>query len=200
MIELPDPPPNAVEPGLIDFGFIQRPPLGAKATRIDRKGNRFRALVHWAPMTPDLARVFVSRLLAAKSEGVRIEYPLQGVSQGAPGTPVVDGSGQQGTTLALRGMTPGYAFREGFWLSVVDDTDGGDFAAYLHNCRSNAFVAPDGTVSIEIFPPLRVPFGDGATVLVAKPILEGLVTGDEWSWQVPAGRLVALAVPIEEAG
>lgn len=201
MIELPETPaPNGVEPSLLDFGFVQRPPLGGKATRIDRAGSRYRATISFPPMLPDVSRVFVSRLLAAKSEGLRIEYPLLGVDQGVPGSPVVDGAGQAGTTLALRGMTPGYAFREGFWLSIVDDTDGGDFAVYLHNCRSNAVVASDGTVSIEIAPALRWPFGDGATVLVAKPVIEGFVIGEEWSWQIPVERLIALSVPIEEVG
>ena len=43
---------------------------------------------------------------------------------------------------------------------------------------------------IEIEPALRVPFGDGSTVLLAVPVIEGFVTGDEWQWAIPRNRLI----------
>lgn len=201
MIELPETPaPNSVSPALIDFGMIQRPALGAKVTRIDRMGSRFRAEVGFPPMTRDRSRVFVSRLLSAKREGLRIEYPLLGVSQGVPGAPVVDGAGQAGSTLAIRGLAPHYAFREGYWLTLVDDIGDGDGACYLHNCRTNTLANADGEASIDIEPPLRAPLGDGSTILLAKPVMEGLVLGEEMNWVVPVDGLIQLAVSIEEAG
>lgn len=199
MIELPElPTPNSVSPALIDFGFVQRPALGARGTRIERAGSRYRAEIGFPPMRADVARVFVSRLLRAKSEGLRIEFPLLEVSQGTPGTPLVDGGGQAGKTLNIRGLTPHYAFREGFWLTLVDGAGGG--ARYLHNCASAVAAGADGRTTIALAEALRAPFADGATILLARPTIEGFVTGEEWQWQIPVERLIALSVPIEEWG
>lgn len=196
MIELPEnPAPNGVNPRLIDYGFTMRSPTGGSSLRLDRAGSRFAVEVSYPPMKADKARVFVSRLLEAKSQGLRIEFPLLGVSQGNPGSPVVDGAGQAGKTLAVRGLTPGYVVKEGYWLSIEQDGQ-----HYLHN--ATAVVTADGTgdASLSITPALRVPFADGAVIHLAKPMIEGLVDGDAWSWQLPVNRLIALAVTIEEAG
>lgn len=197
MIELPaSPAPNGVTPRLIDYGAVLRSPTGGASLRLDRAGSRFAAEVSFPPMKADTARVFVSRLLDAKSEGLRIEFPLLDVPQGSPGAPVVDGAGQAGKTLNVRGLTPGYVAKEGYWLSI-EDADG---QHYLHNVRATVRAAADGTASLAITPALRVPFADGATVHLAKPMIEGLVDGNEFSWQIPVNRLIALAVTIEEAG
>lgn len=196
MITLPESPaPNGVSPRLLDYGSIMRPALGGAALRIDRAGSRFGAEISFPPMKPDLARVFVSRLLDAKSEGLRIEFPLIGVHQGYPGSPVVNGAGQSGKSLAIAGLNVGYAFKEGYWLSI-EDADG---QHYLHNCRSNVVADGSGEATIVITPALRVPFADGATIHLAKPMIEGLVDGEDWNWQIPVERLIALVVPIEEA-
>jgi hypothetical protein len=196
MITLPSlPAPNGVQPRLLDFGGILRPALGGKILRIDRPGSRFAVEVSYPPMKPSLARVFVSRLLDAKNEGLRIEFPLLDVSQGIPGAPVVDGANPTGRFLPIRGLTPGYGFKEGFWLSIVDAAG----QHYLHNCRSNTVADGSGEATITITPALRVPFADGAVIHLAKPMIEGFVDGEDWSWQIPVEKLIALSVPIEEA-
>jgi hypothetical protein len=197
VIELPsNPAPNGVVPRLIDYGFTMRSPTGGSSLRLDRAGSRFAVEVSYPPMKADKARVFVSRLLEAKSQGLRIEFPLLGVSQGNPGTPVVDGAGQAGKTLSVRGLTPGYVVKEGYWLSIVD----ADGQHYLHNATAVVTADAGGLASLSITPALRVPFADGAVIHLAKPMIEGLVDGNEWSWQLPVNRLIALAVTIEEAG
>lgn len=194
-IELPDwAVPNGASPALIDFGHINRPATGAEVGRVDRKGNRYRATVTLPPMTPQESRVVISRLIGAKSEGLRIDFPLL-EKQGSPGAPVVDGAGQAGATLALRGLTRGYTFREGYWLSIVDENG----RHYLHNCRTTLRVGDDGLAVITLGEHLRWPFLDGAAVQLAVPQMEGIVDGSEWGWQIPVNRLVAIEFPIEEA-
>lgn len=195
MIELPaSPAPNNAQPALMDFGMILRPSTGAAASRLDRKGSRYRATISYPPMKPETADVFVSRLLRAKSEGLRIPYPLLR-SQGSPGSPVVDGAGQTGKTLDIRGLNVGYAIREGFWLSVEDASG----QHYLHNAGSTARVGADGLATITLAEELRTPFADGATVNLAVPMIEGFVTGDSWGWTIPVERLIAVQFEMEEA-
>lgn len=191
MIELPESPaPNGMEPALLDYGGVLR---GASTIRIDRPGSRYRIGFSYPPMKPDTARKFTARLQRAKREGVRVTLPLL-VHQSFPGAPVVDGAGQAGTTLSVRGLTPGYAAKEGFWLTLIE----ADGTAYLHSLAATAIADAAGNADFEIEPPLRAPFADGAAIELAAPWIEGFVDGDEWGWSVPVNRLIAVGFTVEE--
>lgn len=195
MIELPrNPAPNAAQAELIDFGLTIDGALGAGSLRVDRPGSRFQALVQFPPMTPEVADVFISRLIAAKDEGLRIPYPQRRRARGNPGSPVVDGANQTGKLLALRGATPGHVFREGGWISIEDA--GGQH--YLHNIRGSTEVAGDGTCNLPIGPMLRAPFADGAAIHAAQPMIEGLIPGDSISWREDEDHLIRLSFTIRE--
>lgn len=196
MIELPDhASPNLATPTLIDFGGVLRPSTGAKLLRVDRAGNRFRVAMTLPVQSAEDARTIIARLIAAKTEGLRVPYPLQGIDQGAPGAPVVDGAGQSGNTINLRGLTPGYLAREGFWLSIVRNGQ-----HYLHVVRDPGATAnADGDIVLPISPNLRVPYPDGAAVHLGRPMIEGLVEGD-LSWDLAlAGLVDSIQFVIEEA-
>lgn len=197
MIELPEGVhPNGASPALIDFGGVVKGATGGAALRIDRNGNRFRVAMTIPVETGLLAQRIVSRLLQGKTKGLKVEYPLQFVNQGYPGAPVVDGAGQAGSTIALRGLTPHYVAEEGFWLTIYDAADQG----YLHQVGEQSFAGADGKIILSIQPNLRMPFADGARVELACPTIEGLVEGDEMSWSLALGGLVdSLAFTIEEA-
>lgn len=194
MIELPfEPAPAVARPTLIDFGFTLRPVLGGADERVNRAGSRFMVELSFPPMDIRLSRVFVSRLLQAQSEGLRVKFPLL-ETQGAPGSPVVDGVGQAGTTLAVRNLTPNYVYREGWWLSVESSSG----QHYLHNIRAAGRATAAGEAEIPIWPELRAPFADGDSVHLARPMIEGLPLGNERSWEIPVHKLIALEVPIRE--
>lgn len=192
MIELPeDPGPNGIEYRLLDYGMVQR---GASSLRVDRAGSRYALNVSYPPMQPDTARRFIGRLQRAKSEGLRLRLPLLGVSQGIPGSPVVDGAGQAGKSLAVRGLTDSYIAKEGFSLTII----AADGAAYLHTVAETVVAAANGTATLSIEPMLRAPFADGDTIELAAPFVEGFIDGEAWGWQVPVNRLVAVEFAMEE--
>ncbi len=196
MIEFPaTPAPDGVEPRLVDAGFTQRGASGPVG-RVDRPGNHYAMAVTYPAMKADVARKFVARLQKAKREGLRIEMPLMGVSQGIPGTPVVDGAGQSGTSLAVKGLTPSYAVKEGFWLHIEDAAG----QRYLHCVQAPVIADGAGLATIPIEPPLRAPFADGDTIEVAKPTVEGVLT-DDIGWSLSFDQLVRLGgtIVIEEA-
>lgn len=194
-VELPaTPKPNSANPTLIDYGGIMRPASGAAAQRIDRAGSRFRIEVGFPPMPADTGRVFLSRLVKAKRDGIKIEYPLIGVSQGSPGSPVVNGAGQSGTTLNVRGLSAGYQVKEGYWLSISNGS-----RSYLHVVTAAA-TASGGAMAISIAPALRYPFADGAAVNLSAPVIDGFVVGEDWSWELDINNHMGLSVSIEEWG
>lgn len=195
MIELPaDMRPNNARPSLIDFGITLRPPLGGPVQRVDRPGSRFGLVLSFPPMREDRANVAISRLMRAKSEGLRVPFPLL-VRQGSPGFPVIDGADQSGTTLAVRGGQPNWRWREGWWLSVRAS----DGQHYLHNFRSAGALDASGDGDLPIWPMLRAPFVDGDEVHAARPMIEGLPLGEASEWEIPVGGLISLSVPFEES-
>jgi hypothetical protein len=119
-----------------------------------------------------------------------------GGQQGSPGAAVVDGTDSVGTLLKLRGLTPGWFAREGFWLNVTD----ADGALYLHDIAEPVRAARDGTAELTLGIPLRCVLADGAAVRIANPVIEGLVTS-EVGWSDPVGRIVSgIAFTVEELG
>ncbi len=195
MIEFPtNIAPNGVTPALVDYGGVLRSAIGGATQKIDRLGSRFRVELTFPPLEYQDGSIFVSRLIRAKREGLRVEYPLLKVDQGIPGSPVVNGAGQTGYNIAVRNLTANYVGKEGYWLSIVDGTQ-----HYLHNVTTNFNANGSGVATIPIYPALRVPFSDGATVNLAKPMIEGLVDGDEIAWQISLAHHIEFSVTIEEA-
>lgn len=191
MIALPDSPaPNGMDWALLDRGYIQR---GASSLRVDQKGSRHRVALSYPPMVPDVARKFVQRLKRAKSEGVRAKLPMI-VPQGIPGAPVVDGAGQQGLSLAVRGLTPGYLAKEGYWLCIT----AADGSSCLYSVQEPVVAGSDGKATIELDVALRVPYADGARIEMARPWVEGFIDGETFDWFVSVDRLTTIQFTVEE--
>lgn len=195
MIELPAwAVPNAATPALVDAGGVMRSPINTAALKVNRLGSHYLASLSFPPFEPEQGRVVVSRLIRAMRGGLRVPYPLF-VDQGLPGAPVVDGAGQSGLTLNLRGVTPGYTAREGYWLSIVDPAG----QHYLHNVAEDAVAAGDGRMAIALSEMLRAPFQDGGAVHLAEPMIEGIVDGDKRGWSLAVDRTTSIEFTIEEA-
>lgn len=181
MIELPNwAVPNGASGTLIDYGGFLTPALGGEVQRIDRPGNRFR----WAFTLPpvqakDRGRILVSRLIRAKTEGIRIEIPLLGFKPGAPGAPRVNGAGQAGRSLIVDGFTPNYAAKEGQWFNHVKEG-----RSYLYNMDGQTVADGSGVGTINFSPMLRAEPADNDVLEFAQPVVEGFVMGDEWSWEM----------------
>lgn len=192
MIELPSfAHPVSIAPSFIDAGFTQR---GVQSLdRIDRKGGRFKLALAYGPYLPEQARVMVSRLIAAKQEGLRIPYPILH-SQGSPGAPLTVGALTSGRTLPLDGLTPGYTVKEGYFLSLVK---GGRH--YLHTVRTGGVANSSGVLTVTLNELLRDAFPDNTPVHLAKPMIEGFIEGDEAAWATAVERVTPFEFSIEEA-
>lgn len=189
MIDLPTfAVPGSFSGTFMDAGFTQR---GVQsADYVPRKGGRYKVGFAFGPYTPDQGRVMVSRLIAGKQGGVRVELPLLH-SQGSPGSPVTTSA--TGRTLALSGLTPGYVILEGYWLSLVKAGQ-----HYLHSVGVGATANGSGVATIELNELLRDTFASGTVVNLATPQVEGLIEGDEWSWQYSVDRVIPIEFVIEE--
>lgn len=195
MIQLPSlPAPNGASPGYVDFGGFLTPVLGGRVQRLDRMGNRFKLHVSMPPMpSADTGRIFVSRLIRGKTEGVLMEYPLLDFEPGAPGSPLVNGGGQAGRTLIADGFTPNYSIREGQWFSLVHDGQ-----RYLHNVDAGVTANASGQATLSISPMLRVEPDDDDVLEFGKPMIEGFIMGEEWRWEMSLAHHLGMEFEIEE--
>lgn len=196
MIDLPDEgAPSGCEPSLMDFGILLRPASGAAVQKVDRAGSRWKMKVTLPPMTAANAAIVSSALTRGIRQGLRMDVPLLGRSQGYPGTPVVNGANPTGTSLPIRGMPAGYVLQVGFWLTLVDGS--GNY--YLHQVAVAATASAVGQATVTIEPPIRAALADGATILLARPKVQGWISS-EHAWSMQPGELVAgFSFTLEEA-
>lgn len=196
MLQLPEHiAPNGATPALVDRGGVLR---GASALRVNRLGSHYRIAMTLPPLDDDAgARIVVSRLIRAKREGLRVPYPLLSVDQSACGSAVVvDGAGQVGGVLRVRGLPAGAVVREGYWLSVESSSG----QHYLHNHGGDVVADGSGRAALLVGDTmLRRAFADGVKVHLVAPMIEGLIDGNEQSWGLSVDHNTAIEFTIEEA-
>lgn len=180
---------------LRDFGTVLTPFLGGPDQRINRLGTRFALRVTLPPLdTKDEALIVQSRLLRAREDRLRMDWPQPGFDTGYSGAPIVAAAVASGTTLPLAGLIPGYVIREGQFLSIIHAC-----RRYVHMFAVNRAVAGDGSVTATIWPMLRTPLSIADIVEIAVPKIEGLVSpGEEVSWQISVDRMASFSFTISE--
>ena len=176
-------------PRMIDFGGQLRPPMGGPVQHIDRLGTRH-AIDITIPLMraePD-GRIWSAALRMAKLYGALVPYRQDGLKVGIPGAPTVNGAGQSGTTLLIHNFTPVYSVRFGQAFSLVHAG-----RRYLHFAAEDRVVASDGTITLAIFPMLRVIPADGDLCEFGIPMIQGSLSGNELAW-------TRLAAPYHDFG
>lgn len=180
-ISFPDKPGlKGGSPALLDWGGALTPALGGPTQTLLRLGTRFTADYQVPKMwAQPWGRLWVSRLLQAKLAGGMLPIFQDGFDVGAPGAPVVDGASQSGSSIALRGLTPHYASREGQFFNLIH----GD-RRYLHMVTGQVIADSAGKVTLPILPMLRIIPGDGDACDFARPMLQGSISGNQAKWTV----------------
>lgn len=195
-IALPNwPGPADASPAYMDWGGVLRPIFGGSLQKLRRLGDRFALDVTTPPLeSAEDGRIWIARLISAQRAGAIYDWPQLGFDVGPAGAAVVDGGGQAGSILNLRGLTPGYLIREGQFFSLIH---GG--RRYLHLAGADVLVDSGGKVTLPIAPMLRVHPADGAPCDFIAPKIEGLLTGDTRAWTINVARTIGLSFQIQEA-
>lgn len=178
---------------LVDAGSTVRSPLTQEPQRINRLGDRFGLSVKFPPLSSDAdARQLVALLNQARSEGIIMRWPQVNFAPGTPGAVLVNGGGQAGSSLAVDGVSKGYAFRHGQF---------GNFTAAgkLHLFQITADVLwADGSETLPILPMIRKSPADNSAVTLVDVKIEGWPEGDGAEWSVDRARMVGLGVTVIE--
>jgi hypothetical protein len=133
----------------------------------------------------------------AKQAGGIVAFPQVNFDVGAPGSPTVLAATGGGTSLPITGGTPGYAIREGQALTLTTGDRG-----YFYLAAEQVVLGSDGAGTIVLDVPLRVAAAEGDAVNLARPTIEGWISGDGgdtgFGWTVADNRTVALAFTVTE--
>lgn len=195
MIEFPDGLPLTAEAQFLPRDVEQRS-LSGPTDIFPRLGGRFAIQVTAGPFYADEARELLALVMAAKygGTGLRMRYPLQWSQSGGGATLVNGGVGSSTRTLPIKGGTPGFVIRRGWFLSV-QDADGQHF---FHSVADNAVVANDGTANVFVTPELKRPFPNNTVVNVAVPRIQGLVTSAQIVWPISGDMVAPVVFTLEE--
>ena len=177
---------------LISSAVDLRPAFGGGVQRLTRLGSRWAMTFQLTLMTYEDSLNWSD--LEVEGDTVSLRIPQPGVDTGSPGTPVVDGAGQSGSTLNLRGLTPGYVMGKR-WLSV---STGG--LLYAYRATASATADGSGDIAIPVRQMIRAAHADGDAVEIANPLIEGFVRdlpANAFDINV-AGHVAGLRFTIEE--
>ncbi|PVM90659.1 hypothetical protein [Caulobacter endophyticus] len=167
-----------VEPFYVDANADMEPVVVGKVQTILRPG-KWGVKVSIPELNPVDARRFCAAQVAHKTEGgpISLSWPQADLAE-IPPTVAVDGAGQTGARLAVKGLTPGstvpgFAF---FSFTVSGES-------FLYCTSGEALVDANGRALLPISPMIRVRPADGAALNFADPQIQGkLETGNvEWS-------------------
>lgn len=180
----------------VDSGGILRPIMrGGALQRLNRLGDHFAVTYNVGDVRSDSpeGRLLRQQLIMAKTQGAIALFPQDGRDTGAPGSPVVNGAGQTGSTINLRGFAASYPVLTSQPFSIIS---GG--RRYLHTANADTAANGSGGMALAITPMLRISPGDGAICEFATPYIEGFITSDI-SWVFTPGNWQGQSVTIEEA-
>lgn len=194
MIDLTAAPIAESVPRLLQWGSELTPTLGGVTQRLDRLGSRHAIDVQLPPMLmADDGRRWIARLLRAKQEGGRIAFPQVDFEPGPCGRPTVAADTTVGRMIPIAGATPRYAIREGQWLSVTHGA-----RSYLYCATAQVVLDGSGAGTVPVDVLLRSPLSVGDKVELARPVIEGWLSGDGYEWTLERSRTVGLGFSIAE--
>ncbi|WIW88956.1 hypothetical protein K3M67_02960 [Sphingobium sp. V4] len=190
-----DPGPNGMELNYVEFGGVLTPALGGAAQRINRPGDRHAVVFSMPPLVLEPhGRIWINRLRLGVQLGAVAEFLQPDFHIGSPGAPVIDGDGQAGKVLSLRGFTPYYQAREGQAFSIII---GG--RRYLHFSDETKRAGPDGKITVSVSPMLRASPANGDVCEFGSPKIEGILSDDAKRWTTNINRHVGISFTVTEA-
>lgn len=190
----PRPKPQSATMRLLDFGSDMQPVLGGALQRVSRLGNRHAMDVQMPPMRYPDAMAWIQRLKRGRVERVIMEVTQPDFSMAEERVTVVNQAVSGGNTIKIQGLLPSFVLKEGQFLSILFGPRN-----YLYSIDADQAADLAGVATVTITPMLRTPLSAGSPVRIFPPVIEGALSGDEFSWNVDIARMVGLSFTVTEA-
>lgn len=147
-----------------------QPATGGPRMPVDRPGDHWALEIDIGTLRTTCGQALMADIVRGRSQPVAIQIPEPGIDKGAPGAVVIDGAGQSGEALDVKGGTPGAVLRKGWFISLF--TAGHWFA---HMVAETVVLDVAGKATVTVWPMLRTPHADNDPVAVVNPMIEGFV-------------------------
>jgi len=166
--------PNSPAPASMTIGMVKAvndlsPSFSGADQQIRRKGSRY-AMTFTMPSMDYVAALPWMTDLAAEGDTVVLEVCQPGLVVPAAGAPRVNGAGQAGAVLSIKGLPAGYSIRKGQFFSVISSGQ-----RYLYRAAQAATATAGGVASVPLQTMLRRPPNADDVVEIDAPMIEGFV-------------------------
>jgi hypothetical protein len=176
------------------FSGNQEGVLGGEDLQTPRMGDRLIVDVTTAQLRQDTqSRELIALLMEATTADARIELRLPNRPKAIGSGIVIDGAGQIGSVLNMRGAFPRTEFVHGRFFSIVHDS-----IHRVHMVRARAVADADGRVALPIWPMLRFISTDADVCHFDAPMIEGQLIGFDKGAGFERNRTKPLAFTIQE--
>lgn len=188
-----DPQPRISSHRLISARREATPAFGGPEERSARLGSRWQFDLTYPVMSYEESLLFTD--LEEEVGPIRVPLVQPGIDMsGAGASPLVDGGGQLGNAVQVKGLNNGFTIRKGVWMTIVIDGQG-----YTYRVRQDVPIS-GSTALIPIRPLLRKSPPNNAVVHLADPFVEGLPDLDPNAFQCePGGQVPSVRFSIREA-
>lgn len=176
------------------FSGNQEGVLGGEDLQTPRMGDRFCADFLTSQLRQDAqSRELIALLMEATTADALIELRLPNRPKSIGSGIAIDGAGQAGSVLNLRGAYPRTEFVHGRFFSVVHAG-----VHRVHMVRGRAVAGADGRVALPIWPMLRFISTDGDVCHFDKPMIEGQLIGFDKGAGFERNRTKPLTFTVQE--
>lgn len=177
------PAPRSITPRLVTARAELRSAFGGATQRISRTGSRWAFDVELPPMTHASALDWVD--LLTEADTCILNIPEPGITVGSPGTPLVNGASQTGSSLITDGWTASYVIPKGKFISVSVSS-----LLYAYQTTASTTASGAGAATLPVRSLLRASPADNAALNVNPAKVEGFVTMADGAMSISVNRLV----------
>lgn len=177
------PSPRSITPRLVTKRADLRSLSGHNTQRAARSGAHWAFDVEMPPMTHAQALEWVNIL--DETDTCILQLPEPGITIGTPGTPLVNGASQTGTSLITDAWGASYAIPKGKFVGVPVSG-----LQYLYQTTTAVTASGGGAATLVLRPMLRTSPADNAALIVNPATVEGFVTLADGAMNISVNRLV----------
>lgn len=191
---LPTPRFISAEPSIISSSIDQRSATGSNRQKGLRKGSHYAYEIQLEPMDHSEALLWLD--LRNEADTVVVAIPQMGLEIGTPGSTQVNGSGQSGANLSIKGFTPGYQVRKGQAFNHI----GSDGVRRIYIAASAVTANGSGIATVPLETMLNWPPGNNETISFSDVRIEGFATVERGSFLQDGNGWHHIRFTVEEPG
>jgi hypothetical protein len=184
----------SAEPTIVSSAIDQRSATGSNRQKGLRKGSHYAYEFALEPLSHAEALDWLD--LRNEADTVIVDVPRMGLEIGSPGATRVNGSGQAGTNLAIKGFTPSYAVRKGQAFNHI----GSDGVRRIYVADADVIADGSGNATVPLETMLNWPPLNNDVIDFSDVRIEGFASVEKGSFLQDGNGWHHIRFTVEEPG